>query len=346
MDKNKIYIVVLNWNGATDTVACLDSLVQLNVPRTNIIVCDNHSSDGSDEIIKYHFINSISSQQLGWRDYNFVKMRLGDDLPVTIKNSGSSFVILVRTTHNLGFAGGVNVGLRIALQDPSMKYVWILNNDTVVDKGALQSLVDKMKSDQTVGICGSTLLYFDQPELIQAVGGTYNSWLGTTRHMLGQQFYSAELCHSVNPSDIDYQVGASLFVRRELLEQVGVLSEDYFLYCEELDWVYRMKRATPKFQLGYAPDSLVFHKEGASTGSNDLNGKTYSYFSDYFYMTSRMKFSKKYHPFRYWLVRFSLIGLGINRLRRHQYRSLMLAICLFIGWVPSSIVPKYDGMNR
>lgn len=341
MPINNIYIIVLNWNGAADTIACLDSLVRLKGPQANIIVCDNHSSDGSYTIIKDFIIDSVRNRQKDWHGFHFFEFKENACPSESALETGVRFVGLVRTDENLGFAGGVNIGIRIALLDPTMKYIWILNNDTVVDKNALFALVAKMNSNPAIGVCGSTLLYYGRPTVIQAVGGIYNAWLGTTRHVLGQQNYAAELCQSINAFNLDYLVGASLFIRRELLERVGLLSEDYFLYCEELDWFHRMKRIAPEFKLGYAPESLVYHKEGASTGSNDLGRKTYSYFADYFYMTSRLKFSKRYFPYRYWLVRLATLGLGINRLRRHQFRSFMLAIFLVIGWVPRAFIPTH-----
>lgn len=339
MPTNNIYIIILNWNGAADTIACLKSLIKSKGPETNIIISDNHSTDGSYRIIKEFIIESICNQQSGWHGFHFSEINRDNPPPELVLETGKRFIGMVRTDKNLGFAGGMNIGIRIALRDSAMKYIWLLNNDTVVDNNALLALVNKMHSDPTIGVCGSTLLYYDRPTAIQAIGGTYNPWLGTTKHVLGQQNYSPELCSSINSINFDYLVGASLFIRREMLEQVGLLSEDYFLYCEELDWIHRMKKIAPEFKLGYAPDSLVYHKEGASTGSNDFETKTYSYFADYFYMTSRLKFSKRFFPFRHWLVRLATIGLGINRLRRHQFRSFLLAIFLVIGWVPRAFVP-------
>ena len=306
-----IYVIVLNWNSADDTISCLESLKLLNGRLPKIVVCDNGSRDNSWERLK----NYVLSQ-------DFLEIEL------------------IHNEDNLGYAGGNNVGLRIALADPKMEYVWILNNDTKVDPCSLEALLTYMLKHSDVGICGSTLLYMDNPGLIQAVGGQYNSWLGTSSHILGHQIYSEDLCNDINASQIDYVVGASLFIRRTVLDCVGLMNEDYFLYCEEIDWAIRMKRLMPRLKLGYAAKSLVYHKEGGSTGANDLYFKTYSYFSDFFFIVSRMKFARKFYPLRSFFVQMTMVLVAINRLRRRQWLSAAVAFFAFIGYVPKMLDPR------
>ena len=309
-----IAIVILNWNGCVDTIACLETLKRLRADNCRIIICDNSSTDDSWTILKA-----------------YVASQIGLDIQ------------LVQTGSNLGFAGGNNVGLRLALSDPEMQFAWVLNNDTEVASEALSYLLAYMNAHPDVGICGSTLLYADDPSLIQAVGGQYNPWLGTSKHVLGHQKFRQTICESVNPDSFDYVVGASMFVRRAVLERVGLLSEDYFLYCEEIDWATRMKRQMPKMRLGYAPASLVYHKEGASTGANDRQGKTYRYFADYFFITSRLKFARKYYPLHSLVVQASMLLVTLNRVRRGQWRSAAVALCCFCGVIPGFVDPR-DGV--
>lgn len=311
----RVVAVVLNWRRPYDTMACLDSLAALAGIKPKVIVCDNDSGD--DSITLLHAYAHESSLD----------------------------ICVLQTGGNLGFAGGVNVGLRAALMESGMDYVWILNNDTQVHPAALNALLEKMMADPKIGICGSTLLYLDEPEKIQAVGGRYNPWLGTSRHVLGHAVYSEALCRSVDPAKLDYVVGASMFIRRCALKAVGLLSEDYFLFCEEIDWATRMKRMLPELKLGYAPESLVYHKEGASTGANQRQGKTYSYFSDYFFITSRLKFARKFFPMRFWVVQLSMALVAVNRARRNQWRSALVALCALVGWVPQRLDPR-QGASR
>ena len=306
-----VYVIILNWNGAADTIACLDSLKRLNNTGLKVIVCDNKSRDDSWSRLKRY-------------------VSMNDELGIQ----------LVQTGDNLGFAGGNNVGLRIALADPVMECAWLLNNDTEVDVHAMEALLDYMAAHPEVGMCGSTLLYADDPSQIQAVGGKYNPWLGSSRHLLSHQPYSRSLVHSFNQHEIDYVVGASLLVRRSVLETVGFMSEDYFLYYEEIDWATRMKRLMPEVRVGFAPDSLVHHKEGASTQVNERLRKTYRYSSDFFFITSRLKFSRKYFPLHSIVVQLSMLLVAFNRLRRGQLKSAGVALCCFCGFVPVWMDPR------
>lgn len=306
-----IYVVLLNWNGSNDTIACLDSLKQLQGQSFKVVVCDNASTDDS-----------------------FAR------LEAYVRDTPSLNICLLQTGANLGFAGGNNVGIRKALADLSTEYVWLLNNDTIVTPEALGALVQYMEQHPDVGICGSTLCYLDSPGLIQAVGGRYNAWLGRSEHVLGQVKYSQAICSSVDSELLDYVVGASMFIRRDALERVGLLSEDYFLYCEEIDWATRLHRQAPEYKIGYASDSVVYHKEGASTGSSDLVVKTYRYFSDYFFITSRLKFARKYYPLHSLVVQASMLLVALNRLKRRQWRSAVVALWCFCGMIPSFMDPR------
>jgi GT2 family glycosyltransferase len=305
----QVTVVLLNWRRIGDTINCLDSIARLSGYKPSVIVCDNNSGDGSETRLRQYSHES--------------------ELDVEVLQTGA----------NLGFAGGVNVGLRAALANPSMAYVWILNNDTQVDPAALKALLDTMLADPKIGICGSTLLYLDEPTKIQAVGGTYNPWLGTTRHSLGHDTYSPDRIRAFDDSTLDYVVGASMFVRREVLETVGLMDEQYFLYYEEIDWAYQLRNYRPDLRLGYAPESIVYHAEGASTGRNDREGKGYSYTSDFYMLTSRLKCTRKNCPDKVWSVRLSMLLVAINRWRRHQPRSARLALCLALGLPTRNLNP-------
>src|SRR5690606_28850584 len=115
---------------------------------------------------------------------------------------------------------------------------------------------------------------------------------------------------------IDYVVGASMLVPRSFLQEVGLLCEDYFLYYEELDWIYRGKEK--KWTIDWCESSLVYHKEGGSIGSS-ANPKKRSVFSEINNFKSRHIFVKKFFEKRkmYWVTSILII---CNRLRRFQFR--------------------------
>jgi len=112
-----------------------------------------------------------------------------------------------------------------------------------------------------------------------------------------------------------------MFVSREFIEDVGFMFEDYFLYYEELDWILRGKRKG--WQIGYCWDSVVYHKEGASIGSN-IEGKKKSELADYYFFRNRIKFTKKFCPQFLITVYLGFIITVFNRIRRGQFRRLKL----------------------
>ena len=145
----KVFIILLNWNGSNHTLECLASLEALTYDHYEIVVVDNASTDDS-------------------------KKRIREAYPdLTLIQSGA----------NLGFAGGSNIGIEYALLRDA-DFVWLLNNDTVVEPGALGRLVARAQSDPNIGMCGSTLIYYHNRDVVQAYGGgTYNKWLGLTKRL-------------------------------------------------------------------------------------------------------------------------------------------------------------------
>ena len=146
----KVAVVVLNWNGWRDTVACLASLQQLDYPAVDLLVVDNASSDDS--------VAQISSAMPG--------------------------IALLQTGANLGFGGGCNVGIRQAMQGGA-DYLWLVNSDAVVDSAALSALVAKAESDERLGAVGSVLYEHGNADMVQLWGGgSVNLWTGQSRHRM------------------------------------------------------------------------------------------------------------------------------------------------------------------
>jgi hypothetical protein len=175
------------------------------------------------------------------------------------------------------------------MQDNACQYFWVLNNDTVVDPGALATLVRQAEKQPKLGLCGSLILSYADPKRLQVQGGRrFSKWTG--RAQIPPRL-TVEESRSRKPK-FDYIEGASMLATRSFLEEVGLLEERYFLYYEEVDWAVR---ARGKFAMGYAPDSIVYHKEGASIGSNLDRGKR-SLMSTRYLVRSRVLFTRKFGP--------------------------------------------------
>lgn len=224
-------------------------------------------------------------------------------------------IIFLKNKENKGYAAGNNVALRYALKQKDMEYCWILNNDTLVDENALTKLYEFMESHRDVGICGSKLIYDWDRNQIQGYGGYFNPVLAVSRH-----------CTDIRMIDrIDYVIGASVFVRREFLQDIGLMCEDYFLYCEEIDWA---ERAKVKYKIACVPESIVYHKEGASTGGQSVENKTL--FSDYYQLRSRILFTKKFYKKYLPIVYFTMLCAIFNRIKRRQYNRIWMIIKLML----------------
>lgn len=281
----KVFIVVLNWNGWQDTRACLESLEHLTYDNYEVVVIDNASRDGSEQKIR----------------------------------EAHPDLTLVQSGGNLGFAGGNNVGIKHALLH-NAEFIWLLNNDTVVESDALSQLVKRAQTEPKVDMCGSTLIYYHDRDMVQAYGGgTYNKWLGLTQKLGHGRLRSEPVDVAGVERKLDYIEASSLLVSRHFLDTVGLMDEGYFLYYEEIDWVMR---ASGKLRLGYARDSVVYHKEGASTGGSDYAVKQKSWTADYYSIRNRILITRRFFPRALFTVYLSLTGVIFNRLRRRQWKRL------------------------
>jgi GT2 family glycosyltransferase len=298
----KAYIILVNWNGWRDTIECLESVFRLRYPSFRVLVCDNGSTDGSVERIEEwargHTAATTSNRDLAYlteppapKPISLLRIPVGrkaGDVDLSLAR-----LILICNGANLGFGGGNNPGLRCALAQSDCDFVWLLNNDTVVDPDSLSALVERMQQRPDAGICGSTLLYYDRPNVVQALGGSiYNSWTARGGHIgLGENLDAPRNSDAVERR-MQYVMGASMLICRRFLEEVGLIDESYFLYFDELDWAMR---ARGKFTLAYAPRSIVFHKEGSAIGTSTNRAKRSPY-SDYYSARSRMLFTMRYFP--------------------------------------------------
>ena len=302
MSGGMVYIVILNWNGWRDTVECLESVMRLDYPDFRVLVCDNGSTDDSLARIRawaagqlavggdenhplYGLSHPPVAKPIAMVEYDRVTAEAGGG------DDGSARIALISTGGNLGFAGGNNVAMRYALARGDFSHVWLLNNDTVVEKDALSRLVQRLAERPDAGICGSMLPYYDEPGTIwTAGGGTFNRWLAKSCSIDDRRPLAAASEPWAVEGQMDYVAGASMLVTKRFLEEVGLMGEEYFLYFEEPDWI---SRARGRFALAYAEGSIVYHKVGISTGRRDEGPDRTA---ESYYFRAQLLFTAKFFP--------------------------------------------------
>lgn len=226
------------------TLDLLDSLSKSHYDHIEVIIVDNGSAGEDAEKIQDKFPN----------------------------------VKVVKSDRNLGFAGGNNLGLKHS----SGEYVFFVNNDTIVEQHTIGMLVLKLNFDKKIGAVSPKIKYEDNPNVIQYAGSTDLHPLTMRNKHIGH----LEEDDGSHDKEVitNFVHGAAMMVRKTVIEKVGSMSEDYFLYYEELDWCERIRAAG--FKLKYIPSALIFHKESITTGKN-------SPLKIYYLTRNRLLFARK-----------------------------------------------------
>jgi GT2 family glycosyltransferase len=188
-------------------------------------------------------------------------------------------LIYIKSEKNLGFAGGNNLALDIVKGD----YLLFLNNDTEITTNLCEVLTSALDNNPQIGIISPLLMYFDQPKLIQYAGFSPMNYLTGRNKDLGRMLHDEGQYNDVS-IETGYCHGAAMMCRRKDLEQIGPMSDAFFLYYEELDWCERFKRAGKK--IWFTGKTRVFHKESVTVGKE-------SAIKTYFMTRNRMLFIRR-----------------------------------------------------
>lgn len=229
----RISVAIVGFRNSDDILRCLSALDQSTYANFEVVVCENGGSEA------------------------FAALRAA--LPRAL--AGGQPVRMMLSPGNLGYAGGVNACLRAS---PDVDAWWILNPDTQPAPEAMALQVQRLE----VGDCeavGSTIYLPDGR--VQSHGGRWRSWLARAESI----GHGARLSDPPRRIDIEerqnYLNGASMMVSRRFLESVGPMREEYFLYCEEVEWCLRA--VALGMRLGFAEGAHVLHHAGTTTGSYD-----------------------------------------------------------------------------
>ena len=222
------WIVVLNWNGADDTLACLSSLAGVTLPSCRVLVVDNGSTDGSPRRIRDAFAD--------------IELLL---LPV-----------------NCGYAAGNNAGFR-RVRELQADYVIFLNNDTVVDAGFCLPLVETLQRNPAAGIAVPKIFYWDRPDTLWYAGGIVRLSTGLISHVGLRKKDAPEFDR---PGSTGYATGCCFAVRTRDFSAVGGFDETFRMYGEDVDLSLRVSALG--LSIEYVPSSRIWHKVSASLHGN------------------------------------------------------------------------------
>ncbi|MCN4144473.1 MAG: glycosyltransferase family 2 protein [Thiohalomonas sp.] len=225
-----------------------------------------------------------------------------------------SNIELIENNKNSGFSGGCNTALKEVLQKENYDYIWLLNNDTIVTPETLSPMIETIQNNPLIGVCGSQILDYSDKNKVQSLGGTINPFFSTTKHIT---------C-ATKLTRLDYIVGASILINKNCIKSVGLLSEEYFLYYEDVDYSLRVKNEG--FSLAVSLDSIVYHKEGAASNVSKGNYDQ-KHFIDLLQIQNRKVFARKF-GFNKSGLYFGIVLAVLNRLRRGQYNQALKVFAL------------------
>lgn len=251
----KILIIILNYNGWDDTKECLESLNKVEYENFEVILIDNGSAEKPPEI-GGQFSNLKITQ--------------------------------VFNEQNLGFAGGNNQGIKMALAQ-GVEYILLLNNDTLVEPDFLTRMVEVAnKGGQHIGIVGPLMYFYDSraatgAKLIWSAGGKVAA--NYKGELIG--YNQPDSGQFKKPVHVDYISGTCLLIKKAVIEKIGLISEDYFLYYEDVDWCTRA-RATG-YECLLVPEARIYHKVSKST-------QEFSYPYIYYHVRNNLLFASRFGP--------------------------------------------------
>lgn len=307
------YIVILNYSSWKDTIECLESLLQQQYSGSfHLVVVDNASANDSREQL-LHWAD-ISLQQTG---YN--QLLHHENVFTAITTTENSPVSFIWGSHNGGFAYGNNIGIRYSYLHSNNHFIWLLNNDTVVMQDTLEQLTrfyTERNQIQKTGLIGCLQRYYHNPELVQTMYGKFNPMLGLPKE------HGAGLPVSAVPDIIDQQIdylsGACLLTHTTVLNEVGLLCDDYFLFYEELDFARRLQKAG--YSLAFCSTTSILHKHGVSI--NGLTKGSATPFADFHHFRSEFIFARKHYK-AYLPMYLFICGLQLtNRLIKGRLKSI------------------------
>ncbi|MHA7130734.1 glycosyltransferase family 2 protein [Algoriphagus namhaensis] len=288
MGSPRTAIVLVNWNGFDHSLKCLESLSKVNYESFKIFLVDNGSEEKEGKKLEELFPK----------------------------------IHLIENAKNLGFTGGNNIGINLALKE-GFEQILLLNNDTEVEPNFLAELSRFSREHPECGAVQPIIHSMENRSKVWSAGGKWN--------FLFSRAITLNNSKNSYPEKIDWITGCAILVRADVIKKVGLLDDAFFAYFEDVDWSLRMKKAG--YSLGFCSHSIVYHEAGASSKDNSKEG-TLS--SRVFYLHSRNQFFliRKHSS---WLTFLPSIGY-------HGFRFLLWISYFFFRGRKNKVKSVYKGI--
>lgn len=298
-----VIAIIVSYASSDEIVDVLTGLAGQTRPVAAVHICENGGPTSYAQLVKVVD---------GWRREAAVRNPDDAALPEVICHLAPG---------NLGYAGGINLVLR-ALMNMPWSHVWIINPDAVPAPTAHEALQARI-AEPDVGIVGATVR-LAQSGRVQSYGGVWRRWIARGLNIDGRYAVAGVVDQGRIESMIDYVSGACMLVTRAFIENVGLMDESYFLYCEEVDWCARRGR----FRIGFAPDAVVHHGHGTTIGSN-LDHRKRSRLAVYLDERNKLLFTRRHHGVIYPIVMFITLCVLSQYIVKGAYRNYLHGLA---GW--------------
>ncbi|MFA5422308.1 MAG: glycosyltransferase family 2 protein [Phycisphaerae bacterium] len=260
----KVSAVLVNWNGPDVTAECMESLRKSDYPNLEVVAVDNASTDGSADKLEKLFPE----------------------------------MTVLRSKINRGWGGGTNVGLKYAMENGS-DYIWLLNNDLVVEPDSLSKLVAAAEKTDEAVLVSPILYFYATRDKIQHCGSEFD-W----KNYVVRNISDLDEIASINEKDF-WTWCTAVLMKREVVERTGYFDEKYFIYFDDLDYSARALSAGCRHKL--ETSAKVYHRShSADTGGVRSHPLHYFYYqtrNEYWFWRERAKGLKRFVFFRMYLAR-------------------------------------------